>query len=680
MVFFMRLPLCDLRSYGGTATALWNRLASAAQSWARTPGAFQGPLLIATAVAGTVVLVMLVCLCVLLLRARRETRKCREELAQLIALTRAAECVNEAKVGFLTNMSHRIRTPMNAIVGFTYLALKTDLDPELREHLDSVRTSADWLMHIANDVLEFSRIEAGRLQLDDVPFSISECIASALKIVEREASAKKIETHCNVDPQLPKMLCGDPTRLRHVVFNLLDHAVRFNKGGSLVLSAALDSKTEDDVFVRFEVTDNGIEIPDAKRRVSFESFGHAETSSAPLKSDEAGLGLVISRRLIDLMGGKMISQSESGGGSTFAFTMRFKKHKVEAEIDAPVQASEDAAVGTFGDAHIKALGDVHIQAFGDAHIRAYQDAHIQAPSSVDLRKLSILVAEDSPVNLRLITKVLESAGHRVWTAANGREAAHKVQTEGFDLILMDLEMPDLDGLEATRAIRSAEAPSLHVPIYALTAHALPSHRDRCLDAGMDGFLPKPIVVDEMLQLVSKLAAGKVKTSEADISSDHRDNAPKAEDVIELVAQPPNPDPEPGVRSPVALEDNAFTPKYVGQEIITADNVACIAMDSGDSLVDPGEDDFAVEAIQTNSWNLALNSSASARVTEAQNLDLSAYLLPREQAEAGVDSECDIAIDVKPVLLNSDEDVLRNETQSAEISILAGDESFLRQFG
>jgi signal transduction histidine kinase/ActR/RegA family two-component response regulator len=705
MVLFIGLPIADLQSYGQGALTLLERLGSATQGWARDQGLFQGPAVVVTGIAAAAVLLMLVCVTLLGIRARRKTQKFRKELAKLVTLTRAAESANEAKVKFLASMSHRIRTPMNAIGGFTYLALKTDLDPELREHLDAVRTSADWLMHIANDVLEFSRIEAGKLQLDNVPFSIPECILSAMKIVEREASAKKLVTGCKIDPQLSGLVCGDPTRLRHVVFNLLEYAVRSTTNGSIILSAALESNSADDVLVRMALTETDLGISPAKPPTILEPLRHADAGTV-LPSDGTDLGLMIASRLIDLMGGAMESQNQLGAGCTFGFTVRFQKPNTAAELDVPVHAQE-----------------IH------AHEIHASDLH--APESLGLKKLSILVAEDNAVNLRLITKVLESAGHRVWTAANGKEAAHNVQTEGFDLILMDMEMPDIDGLEATRAIRAAEAPGLRVPIYALTAHALLSDRDRCFAAGMDGFIAKPIAVDEVLQLVSKIAAGTANTG-VDIALDPEDEVSIAEAndcVVPTKCAAPEINGSAGITATVAetsyrdsgmntgdssarlpdltgisieAEDNVFTPKYLEQEITAASDIAERGTNNEDASADSGEGEFVLEAILSNLGDLALNIAGKSYISEPETtsstglldggegrkLNLSHYLLARVPGtemtcfsgatsaplNTEIDDECDIAVDAaeKLVIPDSDEDVLQEVNRSAEIiTILPG---------
>ncbi len=575
-----RRPLADLPSYGQGALTLWQRFVSAMQAWAGPVGGLSGPSLIAAAAAGAVAFLLFVCLIVLRIRTGRETRKLREEIAAQVARAETAESANVAKAEFLGTMSHQIRTPLNAIVGFTELALKTDLGRELREYLDTVRTSADWLMYTVNDVLEFSRIEAGTVQLDNAPFSLSECILSAMKMVEREAAAKKLVTGCKIDPEFPQMVCGDSTRLRHVIFNLLDNAVRFTTSGSVILSATTESNGADDVLVRVAVTDTGIGIPPAKRPQIFEPFRKVE-GGANAKSRATVLGLAISRRLIELMGGTLDFQSQLGAGSTFEFTARFEKHK-GAELEASASA----------------------------------------PESVGPKELSILVAEDNAVNRRLITKVLESAGHRVWVAASGKEAVHNVQSEAFDLILMDMEMPDLNGLEATQAIRKDEAPGLRVPIYALTAHAAPSDRDQCFAAGMDGFLTKPIAVDELLHLVSKLTPGA------------RSTAPKiAADIAPQVAEKPPSVPVSELKAIAAAPaDYALPAKYLRQEIASgADTQACDE-EGGGATADSDEIEFALKAILKNPDDLGQKQPGESYASEIPATAASATDDPRDREE------------------------------------------------
>ena len=589
----MALPIADLHSLGQYAGSQFEQWLSGARTCARIPAPI-------VAGVGAGILLVLACLTLLLMRARRQNRKFREQLDNLLALRKAIESTDRANAEFIACMVPQIRTPMNAIVGFIDLALKADLDPKLREHLDTVRTSADWLMHLENDALEFSCIETEGLPLDNVPFSISECILSAMKIVEREAGAKKLVTGYKIDPQLPEVVRGDPTRFRHVIFNLLDYVVKKTSTGSVLLSAALESDSPDNVLVRVAITDTGLGIPPAKQPLIREPFRHADVSAA-LRSDPAGFGLVISRRLVNLMGGTMEFRSRAGEDNTLDFTIRFQRQ-------TPAKRTEE-------------------------HGCAYKGP--------ELRTLSILVAEDSAVNRRLMSKVLESAGHRVWTATNGKEAADTFQAEGFDLIFMDVEMPDMDGLEATRAIRAAEAPNLRVPIYALTAHALPDDRDRCLAAGMDGFITKPIVMDDVMELVSTVAAcvvaGPANTNEPPIALDADSENIATEAAFHVIS-----------------------PESVEQETTVASDIPeQTASDYSDANLD--EDSFALQQILRNLEDLVLDVGQVAR-TETNGF----FGGTVPTAEVNAEDASEVAIDALSTLFIEASDVPPDRNQSEEI--------------
>ncbi len=371
------------------------------------------------------------------------------------------EAANTAKADFLVNISHEIRTPMNSIIGFTDLALKSELSNELREDLDTVRTSAEWLLHIVNDVLEFSRMEGGILQLEKAPFSVADCVRSTLKIVQPEIKAKGLSLHCRIDPAVPGTLRGDQTRLRHVLFNLLDNAVKFTTSGGIDVIVSAETNTQNSVQLKVSVADTGIGVPLQQQPFVFEPFRPVDATGGHSFS-RYGLGLAIAHRIVRLMGGTIDFQSQLGAGSTFAFTAQLERLK--------------EAVGA-----------------GPA----------TAPSS---RRVSVLVAEDNAVNRRLLTKLLESAGHAVTPVPDGKEAVRMFAAEEFDFVFMDLEMPEIDGLEATRQIRALEEDEPHTRIYALTAYALPADRQRCFEAGMDGFLSKPIRLDEVLKIISDTKA------------------------------------------------------------------------------------------------------------------------------------------------------------------------------
>ena len=391
------------------------------------------------------------------------------------AMTTAREAMR-LKSRFLANISHEIRTPLNGVFGMIDLLQSTMLTNEQREYMQTLRESAAALLPIINDILDLAKMEAGKLRLERNPFSLSALLSQVVSLYEKRAHSKGLQFSADLPPSMPQNVISDVNRLRQILCNLLDNAVKFTDHGAVALRLSVGKGAAEQIALRVSVSDTGIGIPADQRDRIFESFTQGD-GSASRKYGGTGLGLAISKHLVELLGGEIGVEGEPGQGSTFWFTAALEV------TDAAIEPSE---------------------------ARVAMDAP-RGKSSAP-RPARVLVAEDNELNKKLSLRLLGKLGIEADAVSDGREAVEAASKKSYDMILMDCQMPEMDGFEATAIIREKERNRRHTPICALTANAMDGDRDRCLAAGMDDYLCKPIGLDQLRNVVQRWIAAGVNLS------------------------------------------------------------------------------------------------------------------------------------------------------------------------
>ena len=418
----------------------------------------------------------------------QELERKNEELETALVTARDA---TQLKSRFLANMSHEIRTPMNGVLGMTDFLLSTELTSEQQEYAGSIKKSADALLALINDILDLSRIEAGKLRLDHLPFSLPATVEESSSIFALQARAKGLDFATATSADLPEMVAGDAGRVRQVLTNLIGNAVKFTDSGRIDVEVQLLRSTKDGIVARFTVSDTGIGIPPEQQSRLFESFTQGDGSSTR-KYGGTGLGLSISKQLVELMDGQLGVESQPGQGSRFWFTANFGKAPVTAAAPAPPKRPVPTPTAP-----------------APPSVPKVPIPSVPEKSNGGPRKLRVLLAEDNEINQRIALRLLEKLGLGADAVDNGRAAVEALSQRSYDLVLMDCQMPDMDGFEATAVIRNRERGKSHTPICALTANAMEGDREKCLAAGMDDYISKPVGLEKLREAVERLVPAQL---------------------------------------------------------------------------------------------------------------------------------------------------------------------------